>query len=154
MSSLSDHDAQSFSNSFEGVLGVVRKSRGVLFFRDFFAFVWPNFQSILRGYMRSPPPLSPPCVHLCIRFWPKFVRINYWPIRSIGVNHNIFENLKWVVFFVCSSSPSNSSGPSCRRKLKTKSRFWNTTFEPGMFFRSVTVALQLINPANDFLYQF
>ncbi len=147
MSSLSDHDSQSFSNSFEGVLGVVRKSRGSSFFVFFFAFVWPNFSKSFEGVHEEPPSLSH-CVHLCIRFRPKFVRINYWTIRLIGVNHKILENLKCVVFSVRSSSPSNSSGPSCRRRLKTKSRFWNTTFEPGMFFRSVTVAILLYNSAK------
>ncbi len=48
------NDAQSFSNSFKGVIGFVRKSRKssfcvLLHFHD------PIFRSLLRGYMRSPP---------------------------------------------------------------------------------------------------
>ncbi len=62
----SDTDAHSFHNSFEGVLGVVRK------FREGTLFSWllhlndQFFPSLLRGYMRCPlPPLSP-LVHLWV----------------------------------------------------------------------------------------
>jgi hypothetical protein len=48
-------DAQSFSNSFEGVHGVVKKSgRGPLFL-CFVAFLCYNFSKSFGGYMRCPP---------------------------------------------------------------------------------------------------
>ncbi len=60
-------DAQSFSNPFEGVHGVVIKVlEGVLYFRVLLHFYVTIFQSLLRGYMRCPPPPPsppPPCVH-------------------------------------------------------------------------------------------
>ena len=49
------HDAQSFSNSFKGVVGFVRKSRKSSFC-VLLHFYDQNFWSLLRGYMRSPPP--------------------------------------------------------------------------------------------------
>ena len=63
-------DAQSFSNSFEGVFGIVRKSRlGVLYFRAPLHFYDQIFQSLLRGYMRCHPhpPPPPTCVIKTIR---------------------------------------------------------------------------------------
>jgi hypothetical protein len=53
-------DAQSFSNSFEGGHGVVKKIwKGVLYFRVLLRFYVTILKSLLRGYMRCPPPSSP-----------------------------------------------------------------------------------------------
>jgi hypothetical protein len=54
-------DAQSFSNSFEGVLGVVRKSgRGSSIFFVLLNFYDQIFQSLLKGEHKLPPSSPPP----------------------------------------------------------------------------------------------
>jgi hypothetical protein len=52
-----------WANSFEGVLGVVRKSRWVLYSVFFLCIFKTKFLEKIRGYMKNP--LSPPHVHLC-----------------------------------------------------------------------------------------
>ncbi len=64
-SSWRSKDVQSFSNSFEeGTWGCynIWGGGGVLYFRSSLHFYDPIFQSLLRGYMRWPPPspLPPP----------------------------------------------------------------------------------------------
>jgi hypothetical protein len=51
------------ANPFEGVLGVVRKSGGVMFYC---IFKWKFFKNLYRGYMRCPllPSLSPLCASM------------------------------------------------------------------------------------------
>ncbi len=67
-------DAQSFSNSFEAVHGVVKKSgrvSSIFVFYTFIAFLifyTTIFQSLLRGYIRCPlspppPPTPPVCIY-------------------------------------------------------------------------------------------
>jgi hypothetical protein len=61
-------DAQSFSNSFEGVHVVVKKSgRGPLF-SCFIAFLCHNFSKSFEGVHEVPPssPLSPLCASMVI----------------------------------------------------------------------------------------
>jgi hypothetical protein len=59
-------DAQSFSNSFDGVLGVVRKSRGDPIFLFYYIFtVWPNFLKSFE-YMKCPLPPPPLCAAMSI----------------------------------------------------------------------------------------
>ncbi len=61
------------SNSFEGVLGIVRKYKGGPLFSCFSAFLWPNFKKSFRGFMRCP---LPPCTHLCCTWihWSRSLR--------------------------------------------------------------------------------
>jgi hypothetical protein len=70
---------QSFSNSFEGVHGVVRKSgRGssIFVFYTFIAFLCYNFSKYFDGVHEVPPllpPLPPPCVLLCVGTYPSYL---------------------------------------------------------------------------------
>ncbi len=63
-------DAQSFSKSFEGVLGVVRKYRGVLYFcvlLVYYIFMTKfskSFEGILEVPPSSPIPPAPPCASM------------------------------------------------------------------------------------------
>jgi hypothetical protein len=68
------------ANSVEGVLGVVRKSVRGSFLSHFYVEV---FKNLYRGYMRCPPPPSPPCVHLWVRL------IGYEKLKLIS--HNFLE---------------------------------------------------------------
>ncbi len=54
--------AQSFSNFFEGRTRGCEKIRGEggPLLTCFIAFLWPNFKSLLKGYMRSAPLRPPP----------------------------------------------------------------------------------------------
>ena len=57
-------DAKLSTNYFEWVHRILRKSRGCIFIT--------KFLSLSRGYIRCPPPHSPPCVHLPMSECQKF----------------------------------------------------------------------------------
>ncbi len=68
--SVKNIDAQSFSNSFEGVHGVVRKSgRGSSIFVFYCIFMLQFFKVFWGGTWGAPllPPLPPTCVHLWLK---------------------------------------------------------------------------------------
>jgi len=61
--------AQSFSNSFEGVHGVVRKSgRGSSFcVLTFIGFLCYNFSKSIEGVQEVPPTLPPVCIDVSVK---------------------------------------------------------------------------------------